>query len=58
MPPALAPLGSCDRRPMWSGGDKGIKGQLLSIKHEAALADFVAMLVEEYPDLAAQVGLI
>jgi len=43
---------------MWSGGDKGIKGQLLSIKHEAALADFVAMLVEEYPDLAAQVGLI
>lgn len=47
----------CDRRPMWNGGDKGTKGQLLTVKHEGALAIFVAVLAEEYPDLAAQVGL-
>lgn len=48
----------CDRRPMWNGGEKGSKGQRLSVKEPNALAVFTAVLLEDYPELAAEVGLV
>jgi hypothetical protein len=47
----------CDRRPMWNGGDEGSKGQRLTVKDPSALAVFTAVLLEDYPDLAAELGL-
>ena len=41
------------RRPMW----KGNKGQHLSVKDPGALSVFTAVLLKDYPDLAAEVGL-
>jgi hypothetical protein len=46
----------CDRRPMWNGGDKGSTGQRLTVKDPGALAVFIAVLLEDHPDLAAEIG--
>jgi hypothetical protein len=47
----------CDRRPMWNGGEKGAQGQRLTVKDPGALSVFTAVLLEDYPELAAEVGL-